>query len=273
MRCWHRCREAEPCWRSTGPRSARACSWGRRNIPRLLSWPEPSRRRGQRWSPSRCGANPVRERAGQGFWSIIRELGVRVLPNTAGCHSAQEAVTTAQMARELFGTPWIKLEVIGNHDTLQPDPFGLVEAARILVRGGLRGVPLHHRGPDRGRAPARRRLPGADALGCADRLRPRPCQPLRPAHPARPLSRGADGHRRGHRRCRRTPPRRWSSATTRSCSTPPSPRPAIPSAWPTRSAHAVEAGRLGFRGRPHGRPRHGGALDAGAGHRVLGLNL
>ena len=47
--------------------------------------------------------------AGQGFWSLIRGLGVRVLPNTAGCHSAREAVTTAQMAREVFGTPWIKL--------------------------------------------------------------------------------------------------------------------------------------------------------------------
>ncbi len=44
------------------------------------------------------------ERAGQGFWSLIRELGVRVLPNTAGCHSVKEAVTTAQMAREVFGT-------------------------------------------------------------------------------------------------------------------------------------------------------------------------
>ena len=72
------------------------------------------------------------ERAGQGFWSIIRELGVRVLPNTAGCHSVKEAVTTAHMAREVFGTPWIKLEVIGEDDTLQPDVFGLAEAARIL---------------------------------------------------------------------------------------------------------------------------------------------
>jgi thiazole synthase len=81
------------------------------------------------------------ERAGQGFWSIIRELGVRVLPNTAGCHSAREAVTTAEMARELFGTPWIKLEVIGNHDTLQPDPFGLVEAARILCAEGFEVFP------------------------------------------------------------------------------------------------------------------------------------
>jgi len=72
------------------------------------------------------------ERAGQGFWSIIRELGVRVLPNTAGCHSVKEAVTTAHMAREVFGTPWIKLEVIGEDDTLQPDVFGLAEAARLL---------------------------------------------------------------------------------------------------------------------------------------------
>jgi thiazole synthase len=72
------------------------------------------------------------ERAGQGFWSLIRDLGVRVLPNTAGCHSVKEAVTTARMAREIFGTSWIKLEVIGEDDTLQPDVFGLVEAARIL---------------------------------------------------------------------------------------------------------------------------------------------
>ena len=80
-------------------------------------------------------------RAGQGFWSIIQGFGVRVLPNTAGCHSVKEAVTTAQMARELFGTPWIKLEVIGDHDTLQPDVFGLVEAARILAADGFHVFP------------------------------------------------------------------------------------------------------------------------------------
>lgn len=80
-------------------------------------------------------------RAGEDFWSIIRELGVRVLPNTAGCHSAREAVTTAQMAREVFGTPWVKLEVIGHTDTLQPDPFALVEAARTLVADGFEVFP------------------------------------------------------------------------------------------------------------------------------------
>ena len=80
-------------------------------------------------------------RAGQGFWSLVRELGVRVLPNTAGCHSVQEAVATAHMAREVFGTPWIKLEVIGDPDTLQPDVFGLVEAARVLAQDGFQLFP------------------------------------------------------------------------------------------------------------------------------------
>jgi thiazole synthase len=80
-------------------------------------------------------------RTGQAFWSIIRDLGVRVLPNTAGCHSAAEAVTTARMAREVFETSWIKLEVVGNHDTLQPDVFGLVAAARLLCAEGFEVFP------------------------------------------------------------------------------------------------------------------------------------
>src|SRR3984957_3306195 len=77
------------------------------------------------------------ERSGQAFWSLIRELGVRVLPNTAGCHSVKEALTTAHMAGELFGTPSIKLEVIGEDDTLQLDVFALTEAARILAAEGF----------------------------------------------------------------------------------------------------------------------------------------
>jgi thiazole synthase len=83
----------------------------------------------------------ARLREGQDFWRLIRELGVRVLPNTAGCHSVKEAVTTAEMAREIFGTKWIKLEVIGEADTLQPDVFGLVEAARILAADGFEVFP------------------------------------------------------------------------------------------------------------------------------------
>ena len=66
---------------------------------------------------------------------------MRVLPNTAGCHSVKEAVTTAEMAREIFGTAWIKLEVIGESDTLQPDVFGLLEAARTLNADGFEVFP------------------------------------------------------------------------------------------------------------------------------------
>jgi len=82
-----------------------------------------------------------RERAGQSFWSLVRGLGLRVLPNTAGCHTVKEAVTTAHMARELFDTTWIKLEVIRDDETLQPDIFGLVEAARVLVQDGFEVFP------------------------------------------------------------------------------------------------------------------------------------
>ena len=83
----------------------------------------------------------ARARTGQGFWSLIEEPGCHVLPNTAGCHTAKEAIATAQMARELFGTNWIKLEVIANDDTLQPDLFGLVEAATVLTAEGFDVLP------------------------------------------------------------------------------------------------------------------------------------
>ena len=64
-----------------------------------------------------------------------------LLPNTAGCRSVQEAVTTAQMARELFNTHWIKLEIIGDEYNLQPNPFDLVEAARLLINDGFEVFP------------------------------------------------------------------------------------------------------------------------------------
>lgn len=86
-----------------------------------------------------------RETAGGGrggqFFETIRALGVHVLPNTAGCHTAKEAVLTARMARDLFATDWVKLEVIGHHDTLQPDVFALVEAARELCADGFKVFP------------------------------------------------------------------------------------------------------------------------------------
>lgn len=75
------------------------------------------------------------------FYRIIRESGARLLPNTAGCRTAREAVTLARMAREMFDTPWIKLEVVGDDYTLQPDPFELVEAARTLAAEGFEVFP------------------------------------------------------------------------------------------------------------------------------------
>lgn len=80
-------------------------------------------------------------KGGADFRAILKDSGCRILPNTAGCHTACEAITTAQMAREVFGTPWIKLEVIGHADTLQPDPFALVEAARVLCAEGFQVFP------------------------------------------------------------------------------------------------------------------------------------
>ncbi len=80
-------------------------------------------------------------RAGESFWSLVKDFGVRVLPNTAGCRTAKEAITTAQMSREVFDTPWVKLEVIGEDDTLQPDVFGLVEAAKALSDDGFKVFP------------------------------------------------------------------------------------------------------------------------------------
>lgn len=78
---------------------------------------------------------------GNAFWELLSELNLNLLPNTAGCHTVSEAVTTAQMARELFNTHWIKLEVIGDEYNLQPDPFGLLEAARELISQGFEVFP------------------------------------------------------------------------------------------------------------------------------------
>jgi len=79
--------------------------------------------------------------AGQSFWDILRNTKRTLLPNTAGCYTVKEALNTALMARELFQTHFLKLEVIGDNQNLQPDPFGLVEAATELVRRGFRVLP------------------------------------------------------------------------------------------------------------------------------------
>jgi thiazole synthase len=87
----------------------------------------------------RQGAVP--HEAGTPFWELLKKLDVPVLPNTAGCHSMQEVITTAQMAREVFETPWIKLELIGDDYTLQPDTLNLVETADRLLKDGFKVLP------------------------------------------------------------------------------------------------------------------------------------
>ena len=72
---------------------------------------------------------------------MIDRRGVRVLPNTAGCYTATEAVKVAHLAREAFGTDWIKLEVIGDERTLLPDAVELVAAAEQLVDDGFTVLP------------------------------------------------------------------------------------------------------------------------------------
>ena len=78
---------------------------------------------------------------------VIERTGVRVLPNTAGCATAREAVLTAQLAREAFETDWIKLEVIGDERTLLPDPVELLDAAEQLVDEGFTVLPYTNDDP------------------------------------------------------------------------------------------------------------------------------
>lgn len=75
------------------------------------------------------------------FYKIIKDSECHLLPNTAGCYTVDDAVTTAHLAREIFKTNWIKLEVIGHKNTLQPDPFGTLTAAQILCREGFEVFP------------------------------------------------------------------------------------------------------------------------------------
>ncbi|MBB3063659.1 thiazole synthase [Microbulbifer rhizosphaerae] len=81
------------------------------------------------------------QQQGKMLWDYIRESGCQLLPNTAGCKTPREVIALAEMSREIFLTDWLKLEVIGDDYNLQPDPYGLVEAARELVRRGFKVLP------------------------------------------------------------------------------------------------------------------------------------
>jgi thiazole synthase len=82
---------------------------------------------------------------------VLDRCGVRLLPNTAGCHTAREAVLTARLGREAFGTDWVKLEVIGDEQTLLPDAVELVDAAEQLVADGFIVLPYTTDDPVLGR--------------------------------------------------------------------------------------------------------------------------
>ena len=81
------------------------------------------------------------ESAPGGLYGVIERAGARVLPNTAGCYTARDAVATAHLAREAFATDWLKLEVIGDQRTLLPDAVELVRAAEQLVGEGFVVLP------------------------------------------------------------------------------------------------------------------------------------
>ena len=100
---------------------------------------------------------------GESIWSFIDQLGLKVLPNTAGCHSAKQAVALAQMSREIFETDWIKLEVIGDDYNLQPDPYELLSATEELQQLGFKVFPYT-----------------TDDLVCCRRLRDLGCEVIMP---------------------------------------------------------------------------------------------
>ena len=84
---------------------------------------------------------------GQSVLGLLADRGIRVLPNTAGCHTVADAVRTAELAREGLGTDWVKLEVIADEQTLLPDPLELLDAAEMLVSRGFTVLPYTNDDP------------------------------------------------------------------------------------------------------------------------------
>ena len=83
----------------------------------------------------------------QNLYKVLRERGFSLLPNTAGCYSARDAVLTAELAREALETDWIKLEVIADDETLLPDIEGLMSATRTLIERGFTVLPYTNDDP------------------------------------------------------------------------------------------------------------------------------
>ena len=194
-----------------------------------------------------------------GLLGILRDVGARVLPNTAGCLSAGEAVLTAELAREALGTSWVKLEVIGD----ETHPAARTRSScstrpRRWCGDGFIVLPYAHRRPGAGPAPRRRRLRGGDAARVADRLR------AGRARPARDRGRGGRGRRPGrarrrHRHRLRRRARDGAGLRRRSWPPPRSPAPTTRSRW---------RGRCASRSRPARAARQAGRIPRRAAARV-----
>ena len=115
---------------------------------------------------------------------LLTELGVRVLPNTAGCATASEAVLTAKLAREAFGTDWVKLEVIGDDRTLLPDAVELLAAAEQLADDGFVVLPYTSDDPVLAFRLQQVGCAAVMPLGAPDRERARDPQPPQHLAPA-----------------------------------------------------------------------------------------
>ena len=89
----------------------------------------------------------VSDGGGENLYDVLTERGLQLLPNTAGCYTAADAVLTAELAREALGTSLVKLEVIADEETLLPDVEGLLEGAQELVRRGFQVLPYTNDDP------------------------------------------------------------------------------------------------------------------------------
>ena len=106
-----------------------------------------ARRLRDRAHHGRDAAGLARRSGAGSLLGTLREAGVRILPNTAGCHTASEARLVARLGREALGTDWVKLEVVADDHTLLPDPVELLDAARMLVNDGFVVLPYTNDDP------------------------------------------------------------------------------------------------------------------------------
>ena len=199
-------------------------------------------------------------RKSESLLDYIDTSRIFLLPNTAACYTADEAIRTAQLGREAGLSNWVKLEVIGDEKTLFPDTAALLEATRVLVKDGFVVLPYTNDDPvvcrkleDAGRR-------GGDAARRADRLGLSASRtPTTSASSASSRASSASSRGAGHRRRRRRAPRRMRRVAMELGADGVLMNTAIagaadPVAMARAMKLAVEAGRLAFRaGRIRGR--------------------